>query len=127
MMRMNRLFIGLLKSLRSGSRLPLSDQLNTIASGMVVIDGCYLLSREAKKNINARVSDFSDKTGYECFVNHVHIDDYVPNDLANQSISYASYRFQITLNARRHRRHYPNTARQGRIRFRPIWDRYQWF
>jgi hypothetical protein len=36
-----------------------------------------------------------------------------------------SYRFQITLNARRHRRHYPNTVRQGRIRFKPIWDRYQ--
>src|SRR5580704_11088836 len=36
-----------------------------------------------------------------------------------------SYRFQITLNARRHRRHYPNTARQGRIRFKPSWDRYQ--
>jgi Glyoxalase/Bleomycin resistance protein/Dioxygenase superfamily len=37
----------------------------------------------------------------------------------------ASYRFQITLNARRHRRHYPITVRQGRIRFKPIWDRYQ--
>jgi hypothetical protein len=36
-----------------------------------------------------------------------------------------SYRFQITLNARRHRRHYPNTVRRGRIRFKPIWDRYQ--
>jgi hypothetical protein len=36
-----------------------------------------------------------------------------------------SYRFQITLNGRRHRRHYPNTVRQGRIRFKPIWDRYQ--
>jgi hypothetical protein len=34
------------------------------------------------------------------------------------------YRFQITLNARRHRRHYPNTVRQGRIRFKSIWDRY---
>jgi hypothetical protein len=34
------------------------------------------------------------------------------------------YRFQITLNGRRHRRHYPNTVRQGRIRFKPIWDRY---
>jgi succinate-semialdehyde dehydrogenase / glutarate-semialdehyde dehydrogenase len=29
------------------------------------------------------------------------------------------------LNARRHRRHYPNTVRQGRIRFKPIWDRYE--
>jgi glycosyltransferase involved in cell wall biosynthesis len=28
------------------------------------------------------------------------------------------------LNGRRHRRHYPNTVRQGRIRFKPIWDRY---
>jgi hypothetical protein len=29
------------------------------------------------------------------------------------------------LNARRHRRHYPITVRQGRIRFKPIWDRYK--
>jgi signal transduction histidine kinase len=29
------------------------------------------------------------------------------------------------LNGQRHRRHYPDTVRQGRIRFKPIWDRYE--
>jgi len=29
------------------------------------------------------------------------------------------------LNARRHRRRYPNTACQAPIRFKPIWDRYE--
>jgi glutathione S-transferase len=36
-----------------------------------------------------------------------------------------SYRFQITLNTRRRHRRYPITVRQGWIRFKPIWDRYQ--
>ena len=30
----------------------------------------------------------------------------------------------ITLNGQRHRCHYPDTVRRGRIRFKPIWDRY---
>ena len=29
------------------------------------------------------------------------------------------------MNGRRHRRHYPDTVRQGRIRFKPIWERYE--
>jgi len=32
----------------------------------------------------------------------------------------SSYRFQITLNARRHRRRYANTACRAQIRFKPI-------
>ena len=39
-------------------------------------------------------------------------------------VFFSSYRFQITLNGRRHRRHYPDTVREGQIRFNPIWDRY---
>jgi hypothetical protein len=29
------------------------------------------------------------------------------------------------LNGRRHGRHYPDTVREGQIRFNPIWDRYE--
>jgi len=36
-----------------------------------------------------------------------------------------AFDLQITLNARRHRRRYSNTACQARIRFKPIWDRYK--
>src|SRR5262249_56664019 len=38
----------------------------------------------------AAINDFPDRTGYECFVNHIHIDDYVSEDIVNQSIGYAS-------------------------------------
>jgi hypothetical protein len=91
MIRMNGPFVSLLKSLRNERRLPLKEQLDAIANdGLVVIDECYLLSKEAHNTINVAINDFPDKTGYECFINHIHIDDYVSEDLVNQSISYAS-------------------------------------
>jgi len=89
--RINRLFVSSLKSLQGGSRLPLDAKLDTIASdGIVAIDGCYLLRTEAEKSTNATISDFPDETGYECFINHIHIDDYMSEDLVNQSVGYAS-------------------------------------
>jgi hypothetical protein len=91
MIRMNGPFVSLLKSLRNERRLPLTEQLDAIINdGIVVIDDCYLLSREANANTHVTINDFPDKTEYECFINHIHIDDYVSEDLVNQSISYAS-------------------------------------
>jgi hypothetical protein len=41
-------------------------------SSFVVLNGCVLLKREYKRSRVAS-KNFPDKTGYECFVNHVHI------------------------------------------------------
>jgi hypothetical protein len=80
---MNGPFVSLLKSLRNERRLPLTEQLDAIANdGIVVIGECYLLSREANGETNATINNFPDKTGYECFINHIHIDDYVSEDSA---------------------------------------------
>jgi hypothetical protein len=88
---MNRLFVSSLKSLRGKNRLPLAARLDRIVNdGIVAVDGCYLLRTEAEQNTHANMSGFSDRTGYECFINHIHIDDYVSDDLVNQSIRYAS-------------------------------------
>jgi hypothetical protein len=87
---MNRRFVDLLASLNREVRMPLAPQLEAIVNdGIVVVNGCYLLAKEANAESNAKREDFPDKTGYECFINHIHIDDYVC-DITNQSISYAS-------------------------------------
>ncbi|RJG12039.1 hypothetical protein D3879_01550 [Pseudomonas cavernicola] len=51
-----------------------------LAPGFFKRDGCTFLASLAKGDTNVSASDFPDKTGYECFVNSVHIDDYVECD-----------------------------------------------
>jgi hypothetical protein len=51
-------------------------------------------ARSARARLARRqLSDFPDRTGYECFVNHVHIDDYVsdasPPALAALGVAFA--------------------------------------
>ena len=48
-----------------------------LSAGFVDQDGCVFFAQFAKRTSGASRSDFPDLTGYECFVNHVHIDDYV--------------------------------------------------
>ncbi len=42
-----------------------------LEAGFVETDGCYLLVSEADKN-KTIASEFPDRTGFECFVNHFH-------------------------------------------------------
>lgn len=48
--------------------------------GFLMLDELMLLA--AFKNVKTNVSyqDFQDKTGYECFINSIHIDDYVASN-----------------------------------------------
>ena len=39
---------------------------------LIAVDGSILLKDEYEKARHVRVEDFPDKTGFECFVNHVH-------------------------------------------------------
>jgi hypothetical protein len=39
---------------------------------LVVVDGSLLLREEYEKAKHVKPDDFSDRTGFECFVNHVH-------------------------------------------------------
>jgi hypothetical protein len=48
-----------------------------LSAGFVDKDGCLFFAQFAKRTSGADRSDFPDLTGYECFVNHIHIDDYI--------------------------------------------------
>jgi len=75
--------------------VPLDPNLEKVADGgMVLIDGCYFLCDQANGQTNVTIKDFQDRTGYECFINHIHVDDYVSGDLVNQSIGYACRVFE---------------------------------
>ena len=64
--------------LQSQHPIALPAKLNELLSaGFIDQDGCVFFARLAKRASGASRSDFPDLTGYECFVNHVHIDDYV--------------------------------------------------
>lgn len=43
-------------------------------------NGCFLSRALLKKSQAVAESDFPDRTGYECFVNHLHADDFVDGD-----------------------------------------------
>jgi hypothetical protein len=45
--------------------------------GFCEMDDCVFFARFANRVKTASQSDFPDRTGYECFVNHVHVDDYL--------------------------------------------------
>ena len=65
----------------------LNIQLHNIAtSGFKRIDDCFFLNKCLGFDTNASFSDFQDKTGYECFINSVNIDDYVEGALLEQSV-----------------------------------------
>jgi hypothetical protein len=87
---MNRHFARALGSLRNRNRTLLVPPLKRIAdAGIVAIDGCFLL-REFATNVIRDRKVFSDDIEYECFVNHVHLDNYVSDHVVDQSLGYAS-------------------------------------
>ncbi len=51
-----------------------------IELGFLAGDGFVLLAAMANRGTNATPDDFPDKTGYECFINSIHVDDYVDAD-----------------------------------------------
>ena len=52
--------------------------LTMLNEGFVEEDQCMFLSL-LKKNAPVKRPDFPDCTGYECFVNHIHVEDYLEN------------------------------------------------
>jgi hypothetical protein len=49
-------------------------------AGFTRADGCVLQAALEKLRGNANIDDFPDRTGYECFVNHIHVEDYFDED-----------------------------------------------
>jgi hypothetical protein len=65
----------------------LSDELKSVVEeGFLASDGCFLLARLLQHQINVKLDDFPDRTGYECYINSIHIDDYVKVDFLGAGI-----------------------------------------
>jgi hypothetical protein len=52
--------------------------LAVLNAGFVEKDQCVVLA-QLKKSVQVQRPDFSNSTGYECFVNHRHMEDYLEN------------------------------------------------
>ncbi len=65
-----RRFLGQLKT--DGSALS-SELSSVLAAGFVEETGCVLLASKARGFAFARANE--DETGYECFINHLHVED----------------------------------------------------
>lgn len=70
-----------LRALPSGD-ISLPPELTKIVSdGFVEVQGCFVLRHFFETNKHVMVSDFVDKIAFECFLNHIHIDDYAEENL----------------------------------------------
>jgi hypothetical protein len=53
------------------------------------VDGSVLLKQELRRTQHVKLSDFPDRTGYECFINHVHLPFTRSRDSLISCLSYA--------------------------------------
>jgi hypothetical protein len=68
----------------------LAHELRTILDGgLVRRDGCLLLKSQLALTQPYNVERFHDETGYECFANHVHLEDFLPSAGACQLLAQA--------------------------------------
>lgn len=66
-----------------------------IEGGFIELNGYYFISSLMKNSQNVIESDFSDKAGFECFVNSIHIDDYVDTDFLQQGLLFLEKVFEV--------------------------------
>jgi hypothetical protein len=83
--------IGMLKFDR-----PLIPSLKSIANaGFVESENCYLFDSLARNFTNAKRANFQDCTGYECFVNSLHVEDYESDQPLAQGILLVDEVFRV--------------------------------
>ena len=59
------------------------------ATDFVTVNGSVLLRSEHEKNRHLKAPDFSDRTGFECFVNHLHLPFNGTRESLLESLGYA--------------------------------------
>jgi hypothetical protein len=92
MIRMNSLFVDRISSLRSGiTQISLEATLSKIVDGGIIsVHDNYLLKELANVETNVTTESFQDKTGYECFMNHLHIEEYAGEQPMTQAVLFAA-------------------------------------
>lgn len=63
--------------------------LELLSEGFIMHKGRYFLKSLHKHQSHINESDFTDDTGYECFINSIHFDDYVDNDVFEQALLFS--------------------------------------
>lgn len=65
-----------------------------LQSSFFEIDGCVLLGGLVESSSSASISDFPDRTGYECFVNSLHIDDFAEGNYLENAFFFLNSLFE---------------------------------
>src|SRR5690348_11855866 len=90
MIAMNHQFVLQYGALRGWKTITLAPALQEIVSaGFKRWNDCVLLGYFADKESNATLADLHDRTGYEAFLNHVHIEKYVSSDIGHNALCFA--------------------------------------
>src|SRR5690554_2407495 len=63
-------------------------------NGFIDKNGCVFLKELANRQTNVNLDDFIDKTGYECFINSLHIDDYVESNFLSYALVFVFELFE---------------------------------
>jgi hypothetical protein len=81
-MRANQPMLSLLVALAKSAHPTLAAELTALVqSALLEEHGCWFLEPLRNGAMSSSLSQFPDRTGFECFVNHVHIGDFVDGEL----------------------------------------------
>jgi hypothetical protein len=89
-----KMLLLMFKKVTSNHQLEISLQ-KLLENGFKISNDCYFLDTLFNQQKHIKESDFIDKTGYECFINSIHIDDYVENDFFEQTMLFAKYLIEL--------------------------------
>lgn len=81
----NNMFLLMVKTFKKTNKIS-KRLLPIINQGVVNINGCYLFKYFYERNRHIKLSDFVDKTGYECFINSFHVDYYSSKNILMESL-----------------------------------------
>lgn len=70
------------------------DLLGIVSGGFVLHEECFFLKRLIQSQMHVRKSDFFDDVACECFVNSIHVDDYVEGDYLVQAVLFMDEVFE---------------------------------
>lgn len=68
---------------------------NLINAGFCELNDCVFFIALANIDTNVSANDFPDKTGYECFINSIHIDDFVESDYLAYACMFVEACFEV--------------------------------
>jgi hypothetical protein len=60
--------------------------LEIIRDGFIERENCFFIKKLFEMQNHLKPTDFPDALGYECFVNSLHLDDYIKSDFIDQGL-----------------------------------------